>query len=457
MKAENNDAVWVHPPAGDVDEEAQADVVDKEESGDTDATLQTEAAGPQVPVVKSSGPPPNGGLWAWLQVVAAFSIFFNTWGVLNTFGIFQTYYETGALFSETSSNIAWIGAIQAYCTVSLGLVAGPIYDRGHLSGLLIVGTFLVVFGFMMLSICTAFWQVVLAQGFCVGIGAGMLFVPSLALLPTYFSSRLGLAVGLAASGSSLGGVVYPIVFYRLIGRIGFGWTVRVIAFISLATLLVPLSVARQRVRPSQARALLDWTVLRDLPFLVFTFATLLGFNGLYVMLFYLSYYAGESGSTSAEMAFYIVPILNAASMFGRTIPNYVSDKTGPINLFGPAAIVCSVLTFCMIAVKDLAGVVVVAILFGFFSGVFIALPGVCFVHLTADKSKLGTRMGIAFATLGFGVLTGGPGTGAIIGSDDTDLHWTSAWVFGGCTMAGSAVMLIALRLYLTKGKLAVKI
>jgi len=34
------------------------------------------------------GPPPNGGLQAWLQVVGSWCLFFNTWGLLNTFGVF---------------------------------------------------------------------------------------------------------------------------------------------------------------------------------------------------------------------------------------------------------------------------------------------------------------------------------------------------------------------------------
>jgi nitrate/nitrite transporter NarK len=58
---------------------------------------------------------------------------------------------------------------------------------------------------MMLSLCTEFWQALLAQGFVIGLGGGMLFVPSVAILPTYFSSKIGLAIGLAASGSSMGG------------------------------------------------------------------------------------------------------------------------------------------------------------------------------------------------------------------------------------------------------------
>lgn len=419
---------------------------------------------------------PNGGLWAWLQVAAGFCIFFNTWGVLNTFGIFQTYYETGVLFNESSSNISWIGSIQAYCVMVVGLISGPVYDRGYLRALLLSGSFMIVFGFMMLSICRNFWEVLLAQGFCIGIGAGLLFVPSLAILPTYFSTKIGLAMGLAASGSSLGGVIYPIVFYKLIDQIGFGWSVRVIGFITLGTLLLPICFMRMRVKPVKPRAILDWSAFTDWPLVFFTLSTMIGFIGLYTMLFYISYFAAAANITTAEMSFYVVPILNAASIFGRTIPNAISDKTGPLNckmniaifedprlvtnmliVFGPAGIVCGVLTFCMLSVKNLGGIVPIAILYGFFSGVFIALPGVCFVKLTADKSKIGTRIGMGFTVFGFGVLAGGPGGGSVIGSNAVDLRWQHLWIYGGCTMMASGVLLFAQRFWLSKGKIFIKI
>ena len=31
-------------------------------------------------------PPPDGGFAAWLQCAAAFALFFNAWGIVNTFG-----------------------------------------------------------------------------------------------------------------------------------------------------------------------------------------------------------------------------------------------------------------------------------------------------------------------------------------------------------------------------------
>lgn len=423
-------------------------------------------------------PPPNGGLSAWLQVASVFFIFFNTWGLLNTFGIFQTYYESpDSIFqppgSVSSSNISWIGSIQSFMVLLGGLVAGPLYDRGYLKQLICVGAFGVVFGHMMLSLAKEYYQALLAQGFVVGLGAGMMFTPGVAVLQSYFSTRIGLATGLAAAGSSFGGVIYPIVFYRLIDRIGYGWSVRVIGFIALGTLAVPVVFLKQRSKPGRVRAFVDMTAFSDGPYLLFTLGSFVGFIGLYTMLFYLSFFGLDTGATDAAMAFYIVPILNAASMFGRTLPNWLSDKVGPFNILIPGALVCGALTLAMIGVKslgvslpslpsflgdDLSGkkclltvtvraqaIIVVAILFGFFSGVFIALPTVCYIVLTKDKSRLGSRIGMGYAFLGLATLIGGPGGGAILQQTGHGHNWTAVWTFGGVMLLASGVLFMVLR------------
>ena len=99
-----------------------------------------------------------------------------------------------------------------------------------------------------------------------------------------------------------------------------------------------------------------------------------------------------------------------------------------------------IILLCYMAVTSLAGIVVVTLLFGFFSGVFIALPPVLFVALTQDKSKIGTRMGMGFAMIAIGVLCAGPGGGAILGTNNKDLHWNAAWTYAGVAalVAGAA-------------------
>ena len=115
-------------------------------------------------------------------------------------------YSRPTWLSLSSGNITNIFS-RSVCVLLVGACTGPIFDRGYLRLLLLIGSFGVVFGFMMLSLCKEFWQAMLAQGFCIGLGGGMLFVPSVAILPTYFSTKIGLAIGLAAAGSSMGGKI----------------------------------------------------------------------------------------------------------------------------------------------------------------------------------------------------------------------------------------------------------
>lgn len=119
--------------------------------------------------------------------------------------------------------------------------------------------------------------------------------------------------------------------------------------------------------------------------------------------------------------------------------------------------VCGILVLCLIATHTLAGVVIVALLFGFFSGVFIALPSVIVVGLTRDKSKIGTRIGMAFALVGAGVLAGGPGAGGILGTDSQNLHWHSTWIYGGVCFLASFVVFAILRVWIGGAKITTKV
>lgn len=101
-------------------------------------------------------------------------------------GVFQTFDEETLLPNQAPLNISWVGSVQAFLLMILGLATGPLVDYGYLRVLLLAGTVLVTLGMMMTSICTEYWHVVLAQGIAVGLRAGCLFVPGVAILPTYF-------------------------------------------------------------------------------------------------------------------------------------------------------------------------------------------------------------------------------------------------------------------------------
>lgn len=125
-------------------------------------------------------------------------------GIVSTFGVFQVFYEVDLLKSSTPSAISWIGSTQGFLLFNIGVLTGPIFDMGFFNALISAGSFLVVGGMMATSICTKHYQVLLAQGICVGLGGGCLFVPGVAVVSTYFRRKRSFTTGIAACGSSIG-------------------------------------------------------------------------------------------------------------------------------------------------------------------------------------------------------------------------------------------------------------
>lgn len=125
-------------------------------------------------------------------------------GFTLSYGAFQSYYATTLLRESSASSISWIGTVQAWLLIFVGVLSGPLFDLGYFRMMLFVGNILVVFGIMMLSLCESYWQVFLAQGLCMGLGAGLLYIPSLALVGIWFERKRAVAMGVVMSGIAVG-------------------------------------------------------------------------------------------------------------------------------------------------------------------------------------------------------------------------------------------------------------
>lgn len=125
-------------------------------------------------------------------------------GIINSFGAYQEYYSSALLNNSSASLISWIGTIQGFLVEAMGLFIGPVFDSCYFHSLIYAGSVLVVLGTMALSICNNYWQVFLAQGLCIGLGTGMVFVPSVSVVTTGFNRKRAIAIGIVSSASSLG-------------------------------------------------------------------------------------------------------------------------------------------------------------------------------------------------------------------------------------------------------------
>ncbi|RYP45333.1 hypothetical protein DL768_008317 [Monosporascus sp. mg162] len=403
---------------------------------------------------------PDGGWDAWFQVACSFVVMVNTWGLIGSFGVFQTYYETELLRDHSSSAISWVGSLQGGLLLLLGIVSGPLFDAGNFRRLMAGGLFLVVFGMFMTSICNSYWQVLLAQGVCVGVGSGLLFLPAAAVLSQYFARRRAFALGVQSVGSPLAGIVFPIIFSRLQPAVGFAWATRVIAFILLGLSAVPVAFMRTRVPPpARKRAFFEPQALRDGPYMLFNVAGLLAFVGLYVPYFYIQLFAirhgivapgdaaagSSSSSDEASSSAYLVTLLNAGSILGRLLPNLAADRLGSLSMLVGSTFGAAVLALAWFGVRRFGGLVVFALLFGFFNGGVTSLPPSAIVILTPDLSRLGTRMGMTFLFTGSAVLIGTPIAGAIL-RNYSEAAWNGLIAYTGVTLMAGAVGFLAAQL-----------
>ncbi|EPE04549.1 monocarboxylate permease-like protein [Ophiostoma piceae UAMH 11346] len=176
-----------------------------------------------------TGPPklnfPEGGSRAWSVVVGSFCISFCTFGYLNAYGVYQNYYSTHQLMDKSASTIAWIGSVQTCLLLGGGIIGGPLFDR-YGATVIWPAAIAFVFSIMMTSLCKEYYQFMLAQGILGGLSDGIMFSPAMAAVSHYFHARRGAALGITVTGSSLGGVIFPIAMSRMfaIESLGFAWT-----------------------------------------------------------------------------------------------------------------------------------------------------------------------------------------------------------------------------------------
>ena len=301
----------------------------------------------------------------------------------------------------------------------------------------------------MTSLATEYWQIFLAQGLCVGLGAGCLFLPSYAVVAAYFTTKRALAIGIVASGGSIGSVIYPIVFRKLLVRIGFGWTTRVIGFIAFTTLLISILVMKPYMpRPQTTRSLIDLAAFHSTPFTLFSISLFLAGIGLYVPFFYVIDYAQVKIGVADDLSFYLLSVLNAASLFGRIIAGILADRFGSLEVMVVCTVVSSILSYIWIVIDTLGGLAVFCILYGFFTGAVVSLPPTVVAKLVPDHQRLATWMGMNLSFVGFGLLIGSPIAGALINVQEE--QFTNGFLFAASTLMASCIIIVVVALLVLK-------
>ncbi|KAG6911396.1 hypothetical protein DXG01_016493 [Tephrocybe rancida] len=296
---------------------------------------------------------PDGGVRAWLVVV----------------GIFQAYYESDRLKDTTPSDIAWIGSLQFALIYLPGVVVGRLFDLGWFQLPFALGSSGIILSAFLTAQCKEYWHFVLVQGILLGLSCSVCYVPVVGLIGHWFYRWRGLAATIAATGSSLGATIIPIVARMLIPKVG-----------------------------SPA-------------FTTYCLSALVAFLGAYTVPIFLGVSAEEAG-VSAEFSFYLVSMRSASSCIGRIVTGLLVDTLGPVNVGAPMTVAMALISLLWPLAQTQNTLVAIALLYGFTSGTYTStfqMPA----YVMGEIEDVGRRAGMVMTFAALGAIAGPPISGAL--------------------------------------------
>ncbi|KAJ4343891.1 hypothetical protein N0V87_000174 [Didymella glomerata] len=438
-----------HRPTTDIE---QPPVAVDEKSTETQSAAPTDA--PVNPFHPSQFP--DGGKDAWLCLLGGFCCLFCSFGWINCLGVFQNYYQTNQLRNYSPSSIAWIPSIEIFMMFFPGPIVGWAFDNYGPKYLLLFGTFFHVFGLMMTSLCTEYYQFILAQAICSPLGLNCIFNAATSTIPTWFLKKRGIAYGIMAAGSGLGGIIIPIMASHLIPKIGFGWTMRTIAFMLLGLLIIAIFTIKSRLppRPRPLSFPVFLEPFKDTRFVLLTASSFFFFMGLFIPINFIEVQAIADGM-SVRLAGYLLAVLNAGSIFGRIIPGALADKVGKFNMQSLFCTVAGIIVLALgLPASGNAAYITFAALYGFASGAYVSLLPAQMAQIS-EVHQIGVRVGVTFAVVSIAGLIGNPIAGAIV-AHNHGKYW-GLNVFAGVFLMVGAGLFVLTRFYVAKWKVAAKV
>ncbi|KAG6825739.1 hypothetical protein H0H92_002611 [Tricholoma furcatifolium] len=331
--------------------------------------------------------PPDGGFQAWMTIAGGWLFYFCGLGFFNSYG--------------------WIGSFEIALQFLLGIPVGIAFDAGYFHHLMIGGSLIYCFSLFMVSLAKPgqyyqspsplVWskhivQIFLAQGVGMGLGLAATFLPALTVVAHHFSHRRGFAIGIMTSGASIGGLVFPIMLNKLIfGTQGFAIGVRATAGVITGLLCIANFLVRTRPQAQVDGGRLGFkrghalALFKDVPYMTFVLSFVYGDP---LPVFYLQLFSTKHG-INANLAFYVISFINAGGFFGRLIPNYLTDKIGSYNVLIPTSFACSAFVFAILGIRNAAGAIVVALLYGAMNGAHISVTPAVLSDLSIDVGEVG--------------------------------------------------------------------
>ncbi|KAI9801958.1 MAG: hypothetical protein M1825_003013 [Sarcosagium campestre] len=234
-----------------------------------------------------------------------------------------------------------------------------------------VGVFALSGGFVAASFASKAWHLYLSQGVLVGIGVGLIYIPSIAILSQWFSSRRSLANGITSAGSGIGGIIFSSITGSMIEKASLAWSLRVTGIIAFVMALTAVLFTKDRnkiIQPAQHPFDTELLSRRNVwLLLMWAFVSMLGYITL---LYSLPDFALSIGLSRAHATDAII-VLNLGTAVGRPFIGALSDHYGRIRVAGLLTLACGIACFAIwLPASSFAVTILFALISGAILGVF---------------------------------------------------------------------------------------
>ncbi|KAG2195169.1 hypothetical protein INT47_006451 [Mucor saturninus] len=321
----------------------------------------------------------HDGGYGWLVVLGAFMVQITSFGVVSSWGVMQDYFNQHVFENNKTAlvDLSFVGTLALIFINAGSPIVQVLVARFGLRPIMIAGTTCIVVALETASLATEVWHLYLTQGILFGSGASCMYVTVMAVTPQWFTKNRGIALGIVAGGSGMGGLIVPFIMTPLNRNLGYAWTYRILGFICLVCDIIACIFVKERIprikEKMKLSEILQFDVLKNIDFLLFAVGADIALFGYFVPFFFIPAYATYLGLSDSQGAS-IVAVSSSMNFIGRLVAGYMADRIGKLNsniIFTLITAISSLLiwTFAF-TYQSMMGFGVV---FGFSCGVYFAL------------------------------------------------------------------------------------
>jgi MFS family permease len=268
--------------------------------------------------------------YAWVVVWATFVCLGLIFGVSYSFAAFFESFATE--FSAQRADVSWIFGLSGFVYFLMGAGGGMLSDRFGPRWVCSAGMVLIALGLLATSWATSLWAVYLCYGLLVGLGIALVYTPSIANVQPWFTTRRGLAGGIASSGVGAGTLVVPVLVTLAIGQMPWRESMRTLSLAVLVLGLLAASLLKKAPRPETASApaaagLSLQETLKTSTFRWFYLAVVLASPVMFIPFAHVSASARDLGLDDS-LAVGLVGLIGVGSLVGRFAIGLLADRIG---------------------------------------------------------------------------------------------------------------------------------